>query len=592
AIVFEICNYLDIFSLVSLSEVNQSLRSLANSRSSFWLETLSTCELIVPLKGPTPLHERNATELNIAAHRAAMIERNLTSPQAKLHSYRYVPWPFEPSSAAAKEWEGIITSEGVMNETPREAIKMHLVDESGEWMILVSARNIIRILHLRTGKVAAIFDELYYTTEALLNGATFEWGVEFFHTDAGQHRARMVMSCVVPDDSDSEEHKIIPGLALLDIVLDASRSLATVKLIKYKTLSAFCLMADVAGPFVVTIVPEDGDTTLGKVSMYRWIDWTPIKLPKVYAQVVPYPYKSCNEMTPEGSQLSEEQITELLSRPLPLQSFHIQYDSPLYYHGRLPLFRVCHRYTGQRYSTVRLWIRPSGQGIYKIFAFTFDLVDLTTRAAKVAAAVARGGGGEGEEEEGDDRELVRRFIAPQELKRVLQEENLKHYAVSTASGRRYLWWRPVSNSVSPSDTPFTIFPPSSSSEEEEKEKDGEEEEEEGEKAIETFQLWTSNTDELAPLYQMQVDGLVMMPNYRLATGDGTGTDDGTGTGTTTYAAGSPSARQLAGCRRLPVPASLACMKEDLFLFLLVEWCGTAVVQLTNGTFWVLRYGKA
>ncbi|KAG8834854.1 hypothetical protein FRC17_006786 [Serendipita sp. 399] len=575
-IIFEICNWLDIFSLVSFSEVNKRLRSLANTQSSFWLGTLSRTDLILPLRGPIAFHEQSAADLNLAAHRATIVERNLASTEAKLHSWRHISWPFELS-------EGVDCSERESEEVPRDIIKTHVVDESGEWMFFVSARNVIRIIHLRTGKVAAIFDDLYYSSEALLAGGTFKWSVEFFHTDGGLLRARMVVCCVVPEQSNSED-KIVPGIALLDINLDPSRSLATVNLIKRKALMGFPLMLDINGPFVVIIVPDRGSGMVGQVLMYRWVDWTPIKLPQLYpsascglreeylisvgisannqvfCQVVPYPYKSSTEMTPEGSTLSDEQLSQHLKRRLPLQSYLIPYTGRLWRDGRLPAFRICHCYTGQRYSTIRLCIRPSGDGILSIFSFTFDLVDLTTKAAKIEAANG-----------GDEASFVQHLIAPQESKRVLQEGRLRHCAMSTASGKRYLWWRPVSTPVD-SSNPFTLLnQPNASSSAVSGETEG------AEPPTETFQLYTSNIDELAPFSEM--DSSVLSSAYRLYT-------------TTKYSAGSVSARQLAAVRRLPVPESLACMKGQLFLLLLVEWCGTAIIQLVTGDIWVLRYGKA
>ncbi|KAG8812793.1 hypothetical protein FRC18_002787 [Serendipita sp. 400] len=584
AIVFEICNWLDIFSLVNLSEVNNALRSLANTRSSFWLETLSSTDLMLSFTDPTPLSERDAQELSTAAHRAVMIERNLTSNETKLHSWRYIPWPFELS-------EGVTPSKRAMDETAQGAIKMHLVDGSGEWMIFVSSRNVIRVVHLRTGKVAAIYDKLYYSDRDLAAGATFVWGVEIFY-EGTKHMARMVMSCSVPSESPDEDDKVTPGLAVLEMDLDAANSLVEVRLIGTKALSAFVLMSDVAGPFVVTIIPEHGNDKEGAVTMFRWIDWSPIKLPQLFKaskcclfeeyfisignspnhqlfiQIVAYPYKSCNEKSPNNSDLSDEEVARLIKIPLPLQSFHIPYTQPLPSGSYQPLFRLCHRYSGQRFSTVHLWIRSPGYGSYNIFTIKFDLFDLRTRAEKVATGSA-----------GENLSLVQHFIGPPETKRVLQEEGLRHYAVATPSGRRYLWWRPTPHTVRYAPPNPWIVDEGYS---EEAGDDSETSVTAATAAVpheyEMFELYTSSTDGLAPLSEMEPETLDRWYRVRV---------DGY-----KYPPGSASAKQLEGIRRLPVPKSLACMQGELFLFLLVESCGTALVQLRTGDFWVLRYGKA
>ncbi|KAG8854258.1 hypothetical protein FRB91_003827 [Serendipita sp. 411] len=122
ALIFEICNELEIFDLVSLSEVNQNLRTLANTRVSFWLQTLSETNLILPLARSLAFQAYDAKDLNIAAHRAVMIERNLTADVPRLRSWRHIEWPFEPTEDLQEE-------DMAMWESPTEAVSMHLVDD-------------------------------------------------------------------------------------------------------------------------------------------------------------------------------------------------------------------------------------------------------------------------------------------------------------------------------------------------------------------------------------------------------------------------------------------------------------------------------
>ena len=159
------------------------------TRTSFWIRTLAHCGLVLPLGRAKTLYEYTAKELSLAAHRAAIVERNLSSDRPKLHSWQYIEWPFTLS-------EGVQETEYSSQESSVDAISMHLVDDAGNWMVNVSSNNIVRILHLRTGKVALIWDGMRYTQDQRDRGdARVTWAVEFKEGKDQENQATMIMNC-------------------------------------------------------------------------------------------------------------------------------------------------------------------------------------------------------------------------------------------------------------------------------------------------------------------------------------------------------------------------------------------------------------
>jgi hypothetical protein len=162
------------------------LRKLAKSSKAFWLSAAARSELFIPLPTHKPLYSFTAEELYLASHRAVLIELNVTSPQPRLHSWRHITWPYEPSPGVE------LLTEGANEENAEEAIHMHLAHPNGEWMFIVSSQNVLRILHLRSGRLALAYDgECFDYGRGV--PPRVAWAVEFKEED----KANLVMNCQI-----------------------------------------------------------------------------------------------------------------------------------------------------------------------------------------------------------------------------------------------------------------------------------------------------------------------------------------------------------------------------------------------------------
>lgn len=569
ALIFEICNYLDIFALVALSEVNSVLRTLAMTRTSFWIGTLAHCGLVLPLGRAKTLYEYSASELSVAAHRAVLVERNLSSDCPKLRSSAYFPWPMALS-------EGVRETEYSSQESSVDAISMHLVDDPGNWMVNVSTNNIVRILHLRTGKIALIWDGARYTPEQRnYRDVRVTWAVEFKEGEGQQNQATMIMNCFVRDKDG--EH---PGFCLFDINFDPEQSLATIELLGEQITPTMASHLNLAGSFIVMVFPriDSRSDKLGDIAMLHWPDKKMIVLPELYpslriglyeeyfinvgltkreqvvAQIVPYPYREVAGFP--DIRKTEGRITaipELPELPLPVFTYQIPYPGPVWHSSEYFSCRICHRYTGERISTVRLCLRPGGRGTYSVMRFSFDFFQLQASLKQMYR---------------DKVAIKWEFDGEPEAYRLLEESKLKHLAVPTSSGRRFLWWRPwpYGETISPEHLPpFIVDSPLPAHLLEE--------------PLEVrFRLFTLVVENLAPIAQIRAEATRPFRDLLKING--------------THPPESAAAIQLHASKLMEIPKSLACRTSEVYLFLLSDWSGTALVQLRSGELWVLRYGKA
>jgi hypothetical protein len=102
----------------------------------------------LPLPSHRPLSSFTAEELYRGVQQAVVRERNLSSPVVKLKTYSRITWPY------SREGSQDETSELNENHMPTS----YLLHPNGDWIFLITADGIFRILSSRSGKVAYIQD--------------------------------------------------------------------------------------------------------------------------------------------------------------------------------------------------------------------------------------------------------------------------------------------------------------------------------------------------------------------------------------------------------------------------------------------------
>ena len=157
-VILELCSHLDLIDLVSMSQVSspkrlelssqtqvsRSLLTVSKLFKSYWLPALVREELVLPLPSHLPLVAFSGEQLRAATIVARKRERNLLDERPRLRSQVHIPWPYSRSPSCNKTEMPAST----VGETPSEAIWMHLTHPNGQWLFIVSKKNVIRILHL------------------------------------------------------------------------------------------------------------------------------------------------------------------------------------------------------------------------------------------------------------------------------------------------------------------------------------------------------------------------------------------------------------------------------------------------------------
>ncbi|KAG8827825.1 hypothetical protein FRC19_000330 [Serendipita sp. 401] len=539
-LVFEVCNWLDIYSLCALSEVNRALRHLSTTQPSFWIYTLSHCGIMLPLMMTSPLHAYPAVDLHLAAHRAIMIEANFGSTHPRLRSWNTITWPYEPSPG--------VRVEDIEWEEPIHAIYMHCLHPNGEWLLLVSTHNIVRFVHLRTGKVAAVWDKDQYVDNN--DKSVMAWGLDF--TD--ENDSIMAMNCRVDG---------IPAIRILEIHLDPASSLATVKSLGTHITGEVASDVTITQRYVITVIPIKGTepNELGRIHMFNWKTHESIEMPNlypsmstcaaegymislglgpgngVYAQIIGYPM----------DEQEESDLKHKHNSQLPVLTYQLSLIGPEWDDRTFGSSQIGHSYTGERFNFVHVWMRPKHSGSRYIFSFSFDLLELKLLHRRGYQGTPG----------------ISIVECVEESHRVLEESGLKHLVIPAASGRRFIWWRQV----------------------EELEAEEYDHSEEGESSedgtvpttVKAFQFLTSLMEELAPSSQVRKEVFGRRFIFQIASH---------------YDPGSAVMKQLEASKRLEIPRELARADSPVFMFQISEWSGTILVQLESGQLFVLRYGKA
>lgn len=227
------------------------------------------------------MYSFTAAELNIAAHRAVLSEHNITSEAGpKLVSSTHIPWPYEPGPETDVD--------NVAWETPDAAIYMHLAHPNAEWLFTVSSNNILRILHLRSGKLSLVYDGDQYPSSGRGIATRIAWAVEFRE----ENDASLVMNChlwdgqyVIPLLQSSLLTRLTsgwhPAIRLWKITFKPKEYLATMELIGKRIMPEMASHLDISGNYIVAIGAEVQPYDSGKVHLFRWKDMKEIPLPTV-----------------------------------------------------------------------------------------------------------------------------------------------------------------------------------------------------------------------------------------------------------------------------------------------------------------------
>ncbi|KAG8793534.1 hypothetical protein FRC17_008437 [Serendipita sp. 399] len=477
----------------------------------------------------SPLHAYPAAELHVAAHRAIMIESNFTSPQPKLRSWNTITWPYEPSPGVQLhdvEWEN-----------PIHAIYMHCLHPNGEWLLLVSTHNIVRFVHLRTGKVAAIWDEDQYVGNT--DKSVMAWGLDF--TD--ENDSIMAMNCRVDG---------VPAVRILEVHLDPTTSLASVKSLGTHITGEVASDVTITQRYVIIVIPIKGSepNELGRIHMFNWKTHDSITMPELYPSMstgAAEGYMISLGLGPDGGvyaqiigyPLDEEEEADLKHRPdarLPVLTYQLSLVGREWDNKTFGSSQIGHSYTGERFNSVHVWMRPKHSGSRYIFSFTFDLLELKSKHRREHPNVPG----------------VSIVECVEESRRVLEEQGLRHLVIPAASGRRFIWWRQAEEQV-PDENGERVL------------------------TVKIFQFLTSLMEDLAPAHQIRNEISGDRFIFKI-------TED--------YKSDSVVRKQLQASRILEIPQELARASSPVFMFQISEWSGTILVQLESAQLFVLRYGKA
>jgi hypothetical protein len=266
---------------------------------------------------------------------------------------------------------------------------------------------------------------------------------------------------------------------------------------------------------------------------------------RIHLQVVGYPASTAipsstpqTEVEPIYNRHPFKNETELSN--LAIHSYAIPFSGGMIQDGLPFASFICHFYTGEGSSPVKLWIRPGRSGSWSVFPVSLNLADLRSSAMRFTTKRAYEG------------EALRKEFAvrSEDEKAIMEEKDLTHWAAPVASGRRFIWWRPAH-----------LLPTL--------EVGGWE----GRNPDENFRLFLSVIDDLAGVEGSDTNESELLDC------------------TKSYDENSAAAKQLKAARQLQIPDGLVRSTASVYMFVMEEWSGTILVQMYAGDLWVLRYGK-
>ncbi|CAG7847055.1 SubName: Full=Uncharacterized protein {ECO:0000313/EMBL:CCA68210.1} [Serendipita indica DSM 11827] len=548
SIVLEICTYLDLAALVALAQVNRAMRVLSRSTTSFWAAALYQCGLVIPLTEQRPVETFEPVELAQAAHRMTYREANFQSPVPQLRGWKKIRWPFEPLNASVAEAVKHNT------ETPEGALYTHLIHEYAEWAFFISSLNILRTVHLGSGKLSLIWErDKYHKTE---EGARIAWAIDLI----GSSEGLMVMNCILRREKGNTY-----GIRLLKFNLDIKSGEVGIKELGSYVTGGSATHLDISRRYIFFVVALPGaqHDNVGEISMVRLKDLHYLQLPSIYPSIelsIAEEYFISVGISP--NQQIWVQIAGLPSPDVePKDSTMLDSLEWLPVHSYLlPIggddldqmtCRIAHWYIGSK-GTVNVWAYLPSDGTRSTFTLEFDIDALRRLTKRYLTGRYT-----------DEEPMRKLFVVEKDAFRAVEETTKSFVVTPSLSGKRFIWWKRVDNPFPNDDNPLYIV-----------EMDSPVDVGEGER--ETFQLYLSMVEELAPASQTTTD----VDEEELKVDRSKHYDNGSATSI-----------RLKTEKRLQIPRGLACRVPDIQLLLIFEWSGTVLVQLVSGDIWVLQYGK-
>ncbi|PVG04942.1 hypothetical protein CPB86DRAFT_778254 [Serendipita vermifera] len=290
-LLMSISAHLDLKDLVHLAQVNRSIRLLSKLSKTFWLRAIIRQGTVLPLPKHLSLDSLTAEELGFKVHKAVTRDRNISGENAKLRSYTKITWPFVLDNGgqhdATVEFESIFGRE----ERPLQASAMHLMHPNGEWLFLFSSTHVMRILHLRTGKLACEqrMSGMGWNQRGLIQGAPYGTFAVDFRGDSEVILVEIYSwAPSTQDEWDSNQtyapHSTHLRVWLISLLPETGR--ITSKILNSKPIQYLPSHLSISGDYVVLVedTSEDydddlSDMILGRIRLLNWKTGEFIHLP-------------------------------------------------------------------------------------------------------------------------------------------------------------------------------------------------------------------------------------------------------------------------------------------------------------------------
>lgn len=451
-VILEICDHLDLKDLVSFSQVSSSLFSLSKSSKSYWLSALFREELAPLLPSHLPLVAFSGEELRTATIVALKRERNMMDEYPKLISSNHIAWPYSRSPSCSTTEMPAST----VGETPSEAIWMHLTHPNGQWLFMVSKKNVIRVLHLPSGTVA--WEEWSNVMPVLLEETMpyICFAVDFMGDD--QARVAMVILVADEDTGDApsqiqEGESLQPFIRIVDVRFNSVNiSIQTTEITRYR-LPWRPAQLDIAGDHIAFVETASPDSVYGEAPLHltNWTTGRHIKLPELLPstqvstfqsylvslglskgdpviQIISFPTEGNDSVTLEPAtpkSPSSSRSYELVAS-IQLPSPNGSNLSPLY-------ASICHNYKGATRNQFRIWVRDQFVESWSACWSVYEIpVDFSRRPLEWFVSRPLSSTASPYQRALDQYSITHR--------QVFERPDPTRWIVAVGSGKRFFWW--------------------------------------------------------------------------------------------------------------------------------------------------------